>query len=172
MSPDFYIKLALWSRVAGSILFAVVAVWLWYRFAAPAVLKWRDDKNAALADAERRRDEAKADIAVAEAELAGAKRDAEAIRARGAQYARHVREQITGDAASEGRRVIGNARGELERGRMAARSTLRTELLAKALEYARDTAGYLGDEVNRRLIGEVIDSLERRASTSLSTGAV
>jgi F0F1-type ATP synthase membrane subunit b/b' len=161
MNDNFYAQLAIWSQIAGSIAFIAVLVWLWIKFLTPAVVASRDRKNAELAEAEKRRDTAAEEVQVAQRELATSGTEVDAIRARavgdGAQY----REHIVADAVSEGDRLVRNARGELARGRLAAREILRDELVAKALEIARGSARDLGPDTNRRLVGEAVESLER-----------
>ncbi len=53
------------------------------------------------------------------------------------------------------------AQGELERARAAAREQLRTDLVERAMEIARNAAGRLDDGTNRRLVGETVDTAER-----------
>ena len=65
------------------------------------------------------------------------------------------------DAIRDGERQFHNAEGQLQFGRAAARETLRLELIAKALDIARESASRLGDDVDRRLTGDVVESLER-----------
>jgi len=161
MSDQQYANLAVWSQILGAFAFLVVFVWVWMRFLAPAVVASRDRKNAELAEAESARDAAKEEIDVAQRELAVAASEAQAIRSRGHGDAKELQERILADAIREGERLVHNAEGELERGRRAARETLRLELIAKALEIARESAARLGDDANRRLVGDVVETLER-----------
>jgi len=163
MNQAFYEQVALWSQVFGAIAFLAVVVWGWFRFITPAVIAARDQKNAELAEAERRREAAKLETEVARRELAAAGDDAAAIRARSERDAALLQQRILGDASSEGERVVRNAEGELERSRLAARDRLREELLARALEIARESAKNLGSETDRRLMSDVISSLENAA---------
>jgi F0F1-type ATP synthase membrane subunit b/b' len=161
MSDQFYQQVAIWSQVLGSVAFMVLLVYIWIRFVTPAVLKSRDAKNAELTEAERRRDAAKEEIDEARRELARATAEAQSIRNRGAGDAQALRERILADAKREGERQVRNAEGELERGRLAAREALRAELIAKALEIARESASRLSEDTNRRLVGDVVETLER-----------
>jgi len=160
MTNAFYAQLAIWSDVLSAVLFLAFLVWLWVKFLTPAIIASRDRKNAELLQTERRRDEAKAEVQVAQRELETAGGDAAAIRARAEHDAALARERIISDAALEGDRLVRNAEGELDRGRLAARDRLREELVAKALEIARESAKSLGDETDRRLMSGVISSLE------------
>jgi F0F1-type ATP synthase membrane subunit b/b' len=153
--------LARWSQILGSLAFIAVVIWLWIRFLAPAVVASRDRKNAELADAERRRDETKEEIDVARRELASATSEAQAIRSRGERDAQALSERVLAEAKAEGERQVRNAGGELERSRSAAREALRAELIAKALEIARASAANIDENTNRRLIGDVVETLER-----------
>ena len=161
MNGAFYAQLAIWSDILSAVIFLAVLVWLWVKYLTPASMASRDRKNAELLEAERKRDAAKAEVEAARRELEVAGSDAAAIRARAERDAIRARERIVSDAAVEGDRVVRNAEGELGRGRLAARERLRDELLARALEIARESAKKLGAGPDRRLVGEVIDSLER-----------
>jgi F0F1-type ATP synthase membrane subunit b/b' len=151
-----YESLALWSQVGGSIAFFVCVIWLWVRFLAPAVRASQERKNAELADAERRRDEAKAAVATAETQIARADADAAAIAARAERDAAELRQRLVLEARSDGRLAIEHAEGELERGRTAGREQLRSELLWEAMRIARDAAGRIDDATNRRLVNEAV----------------
>jgi F0F1-type ATP synthase membrane subunit b/b' len=160
MNEAFYEQVALWSQVLGAVAFLGIVVWGWFRFVTPAVIVARDQKNAELLEIERRRDAARADVEAARRELEDAGGEVVAIRARAERDAARLRERVVSDAALEGDRLVRNAEGELDRSRLAARDRLRDELLARALEIARDSAKKLGDETNRRLMNEVVSSLE------------
>jgi F0F1-type ATP synthase membrane subunit b/b' len=161
MSDQFYQQVAIWSQVAGSVAFIIVLIYAWNRWITPFMAHQRDIKNAELAEAERRRDAAKEEIDVARRELSTATAESASIRTRGASDAQALRERIVAGAKREGERQVHNADGELERGRLAARDTLRLELIDKALEIARSSASKLGDDTNRRLVGDVVETLER-----------
>jgi len=161
MSDAFYTQLAVWSQVAGSLVFIVFVIWIWNKYITPAVLASRDRKNAELAEAEKRRDAAADEVQLAQRELTNSASEVETIRARAVADAQAYRARLLVEAETEGQRVVRNAGGELARGRMAARETLREELVAKALEIARNSARDLDADTNRRLVGEVVASLER-----------
>jgi F-type H+-transporting ATPase subunit b len=161
MTDASYEQLAVWSQVLGSIAFLVVLVYLFRRFVAPAVAASKERKNAELAEAERRRDAARDLVAVAQHELAVADDDVQAIRERAARDAARERERIVEDAKGEGERLLRNADGELDRGRAAAQEILRDELLAKALEIAREAAAKVDPATNERLVAGVVATLER-----------
>jgi F-type H+-transporting ATPase subunit b len=160
MSEAFYEQVALWSQVLGAVAFLAVVVWGWFRFVTPAVIAARDQKNAELLEAEKRRDAARAEVEVAHRELAAAAADVAAIRARAEHDVALLRERTLTEAKGEGERVVHNAEGELERSRLAARERLREELLARALDIARESAKHVGAETERRLMSDVISSLE------------
>ena len=161
MTDAFYEQLSTGSQVVASILFIVALVILWRKYLTPAVLASQARKNAELADAEARRDAARAETTVAQAEVAKADDDARAIRARAQTDATRTREKILADAKAEAERLAHNADGELERGRTAARDRLRTDLLEKAMQIAREASAHLDEATNRRLIGEAVDAAER-----------
>jgi len=161
MNDGFYEQLAAWSQVVASVLFIVVLVILWRKYLTPAIIKSQASKNAELAESEARRDAARAETDVAAAEIGGAEADARAIRARAEADAKRIRERILSDARAEGERLVRNADGELERGRTAARDRLRTELLEKAMQIAREASLHLDDATNHRLVGEAVDTAER-----------
>lgn len=161
MSDAFYEKLATGSQIVASVLFLVVLVILWRKYIAPAVLASQARKNAELADSEARRDAARAEIDVARAEIAKAEEEARAIAARAQTDASRTREKILASARAEGERLTRNADGELDRARAAARDALRTELLEKAMQIAREASLHLDESTNRRLVGEAVDTAER-----------
>ncbi len=161
MTDASYEALATGSQVVASILFIIALVILWRKYLAPAVLASQARKNAELADSQARRDAALAETTVAQAEVAKADDDARAIRARAQSDATRTREKILADARAEGERLARNAEGELERGRTAARDRLRTDLLEKAMQIAREASAHLDEATNRRLVGEAVDTAER-----------
>ncbi len=161
MTDAFYEQLSTGSQVVASILFIVALVILWRKYLTPAVLASQARKNAELADAEARRDVARAETTVAQGEVAKADDDARAIRARAQTDATRTREKILADAKAEAERLAHNAEGELERGRTAARDRLRTDLLEKAMQIAREASVHLDEATNRRLVGEAVDAAER-----------
>jgi hypothetical protein len=63
-------------------------------------------------------------------------------------------------------RLIQNARGELDRGRIAGRDKLRIEFIEKALNRARELAAQqLTDAANAQLVSKTVDDL------TIGTGA-
>ncbi len=162
MNQAFYVSLAEWSQVAASLLFIAILVYVWVRFINPGIMRSQERKNAELADAERRRDAARADIDDAHQEAGATDVDIRAITERAAGDAKSLRERIVTGAHAEGRRLVDNAQGELERGRLAARERLREALIAKAVDIARSAAAYTDEATNRRLIGETVDAVDRR----------
>ena len=161
MTDASYEALASGSQIVASLLFIVALVILWRKYLTPAVLASQARKNAELADAQARRDAALAETTVAQAEVVKADDDARAIRARAQTDAARTREKILADAKAEGERLERNAEGELERGRTSARDRLRTDLLEKAMQIAREASVHLDDATNRRLVGEAVDTAER-----------
>jgi F0F1-type ATP synthase membrane subunit b/b' len=164
VSDAFYQQVATWSQILGAFAFLAVLVYLWNRFLTPAVLAAQIQKNAELAEAEKRRDAAKAQVAAAELELAKAGEDVGAIGARAVRDAGHLREKILAESKAEGERLLRNAEGELARGRLSARELLREELLTKALQMARESAAGMSETVNSRLVAQVVESLEHGAA--------
>ncbi|HEY8322345.1 MAG TPA: hypothetical protein VIG46_11215 [Candidatus Baltobacteraceae bacterium] len=160
-----YEQIAIWSNVACALIFYVVIVWMWIKFAQPAVLAAQANTNKQLAETERHRDEAKASLDVLRAEIEGAARDAAAIRARAAEFAEHEREAALAEARAAGERGLRNAAGELERAREAARESLRTELLEKALDLAKsDATARVDAGLNARLVGDFVASIPKGAN--------
>jgi F-type H+-transporting ATPase subunit b len=157
-----YDAIATWSQVISSLLFLVVLVYLWIRFIAPAVLAAQENANRRIAETERHRDEAKAALEILSEAIEGAKRDAKAIVVRAEDQASHESQVALDDARGAGERALRNAEGELDRARTAARETLRTELLDRALEIAHGEAKRRVDAgVNTQLVNHFLASLER-----------
>lgn len=162
MNDDsFYVNLALWSQVGGSIAFFIVAIYLWRRFLSPAILAAQTRKNDELAEGERRRDEAKEQVEDAQRLLLAADGDVRAIRARAERDASAERERLMSEAKNDGERLVRNAQGEPDRLRRAARDTLRDELVEQALTIARESAATVDATTNRRLIDEALAAIER-----------
>jgi F0F1-type ATP synthase membrane subunit b/b' len=164
MNAPFYEHVAFWSQFAGSLAFMACVVYGWIRFVTPALVAQRDRKNAELFEAEKRRDNLLAEIDVARSEVAVAEAEAGAIRGRAERDAERVHEHIVAEAQSEGERLVRNAEGELERGRMAARDLLRDELLNRAIEIAMGDAKSLDPSADRVLVESAVASLERGAA--------
>ncbi len=157
-------QIALYSQVAGAVIFAVGLVYLYVRFIAPMIAAQQQARNAELAEAEARRDRAQADIAAARAEVEIADRDAAAIKARGVADAARDREKLLADTNDEGARAVRNAEGELARARASAQSTLRADMIERALQLARAEAAVRVDAAaNARLVTTLVDALERKA---------
>jgi len=160
-----YEQIAIWSNVVCALIFYVVIVWMWIKFAQPAVLAAQANTNKQLAETERHRDEAKASLDVLRAEIEGAARDAAAIRARAAEFAEREREAALAEARAAGERGLRNAAGELERARAAARENLRAELLEKALDLAKsDATARVDAGLNARLVGDFVASIPKGAN--------
>jgi len=161
VSDRTYEEIAVWSQVVASVLFIIALVVIWNRFIAPAVLASQARKNGELAELEKRRDEARAEVEVAQREIASADGDVRSIEQRASADAARLHDKLLADARSEGERLMHGAEGELERARAAARESLRTELLERAMQIAREHATRLDDGINRRLVGDAVDSAER-----------
>lgn len=157
-----YEAIAVWSQVAGSVLFIVVLVWLFNKFMIPAVVAAAKAKNEEIALAERRRDDMKAHVELLRGSLGAAQKDAQAIKARAIDQAQHERERALEESRLAGERQVRSADGELERARAAARESFRNELLEKALGAARSQAASRVDAgTNSRLVDQFLHSLER-----------
>ncbi len=161
MSDATYAAIAIWSEVAGSLLWIAALVYLWMRFAVPAVVSAQERRNAELAAAESRRDAALADAEAAKGELAAAESEAAEIAARAQADAADLRERLIAQARAESERLMRNAGGELERGRAVARDELRASLVEKALAIARDRSSRLDERTDRRLIDETVAVADR-----------
>jgi len=161
VSDAFYEQLAVWSQIVASILFIIVLIYIWNRFIAPAVIASQARKNAELTEAERRRDATRAQVESAQADVTAAENEARAIRSRAATDATRLHDAMLADAARDGDRLVQNAHGELERARGEARDRLRTDLLERAMQIARDAAARLDDSTDRRLVAEAVDVAEK-----------
>ncbi|HWT04286.1 MAG TPA: hypothetical protein VN224_00885 [Xanthomonadales bacterium] len=158
----FFVQVALWSQVAGSVAFLVVLVLLFRKYMIPAVLANQVARNAQLAETEARRTRIQTEAAHARGEIEAADRDAAEIRNRVARMTEHDRARAVEEAKAEGERLVRNAEGELERARLAARDRLRIELIEKALAKARAQApGRVSDAVNKALVEATVDDLAR-----------
>jgi len=155
-----YEVIAQWSEIIGGIAFIIVAVWLFRKYALPAVRSGEISRNADLENAERRRTELRTEVEAARAELDRATVEADAIASRAQGDAQRLRDTIVSEGRREGARLIVNAQGELERGRIAARDQLRIEFIEKALLRARELASaQIDDAMNARLVEKTVDDL-------------
>jgi F0F1-type ATP synthase membrane subunit b/b' len=160
MENTFYEELAKWSEVVGALAFVVVAIVLFYKYLLPMVRNAESARNAELVNAEHRREQLRAEVGKARQDLEQASREALMIRQRGQSDAERERSRIIDEARHEGTRLLANAQGELERGRIAARDRLRIELIEKALGRAREVASQrVDDALNARLVAKTVDEI-------------
>jgi F-type H+-transporting ATPase subunit b len=161
----FFVQVALWSQVAGAVVFLVVLILLFRKYLIPAVDANEKARNAQIAEAEARRTRMQTEASKARGEIEAADRDAAEIRNRVARATEHDRAHALDEANAEGERLVRNAEGELERARIAARDRLRIELIEKALAKARAQAsGRVSDAVNTALVNATVDDLARGKS--------
>jgi F0F1-type ATP synthase membrane subunit b/b' len=155
-----YETIAQYSEIIGGFAFLIVMIWLFRKYALPAVRAGEISRNSDLVNTEHRREQLRDEVAEARGSVESADRDALAIAARAETDARHEHETIIADARREGSRLIHNARGELERGRIAGRDKLRIEFIEKALNRARELAGQqLSEAGDTRLVTKTVDDL-------------
>jgi F0F1-type ATP synthase membrane subunit b/b' len=155
-----YETIAQYSEIIGGFAFLIVAVALFRKFVLPAVRAGEVARNSDLVNTEHRRDQLRDEVAAARGEVEAADRDALAIAARAQDDARHERETIIAAARRDGLHLIANARGELDRGRIAGRDKLRIEFIEQALNRARVLAAeHLSDAGNAELVAKTVDDL-------------
>jgi F0F1-type ATP synthase membrane subunit b/b' len=145
-----YETIAQYSEIIGGFAFLIVSIWLFRKFVLPAIRAGEISRNSDLVNTEQRREELREEVAEARGEVEAADRDAQAILARAETDARHEHETIIADARREGLRLVQNARGELDRGRIAGRDKLRIEFIEQALN--RDAG-------NAKLVAKTVDDL-------------
>ncbi len=159
-----YETIAQYSEIIGGFAFFIVMIWLFRKFVLPAVRAGEISRNADLVNTEHRREQLREEVAAARGEVEAADRDALAIAARAETDARHEQENIIADARREGLRLLQNARGELDRGRIAGRDSLRIEFIEQALNRARELAAQqLSDAGNARLVAKTVEDLTNGA---------
>jgi F0F1-type ATP synthase membrane subunit b/b' len=155
-----YETIAQYSEIIGGFAFVIVMIWLFRKFALPAVRAGEVSRNADLVNSEHRREQLRSEVSAARAEVEAADRDVLAIAARAETDARHEHETIITDARREGLRLLQNARGELDRGRIAGKDKLRIELIEKALNRAREIAQQqLSDDGNAQLVAKTFSDV-------------
>ncbi|HEY6237515.1 MAG TPA: ATP synthase F0 subunit B [Candidatus Elarobacter sp.] len=158
----FFVQIALWSQVAGSVAFLIVLILLFRKYLIPAVDANEKARNAQLAEAEARRTRIQTEAAQARGEIEVADRDAAEIRTRVVRVIERDHAHAVAEATAEGERLVRNAEGELERARLAARDRLRIELIEKALAKARaQAAGRVSDAVDKALVDKTVADLAR-----------
>jgi F-type H+-transporting ATPase subunit b len=157
---QLYLEIAIWSQVLSSFVFMAVLVFMWYRWLLPVFLSAQARSNRAIAEAERHRDEVRAALEALQAEIDGARHDAELIVQRAEDHAEHERQSALEEVGDAGERALENAGKELDRARAAARGRLRGELLGRALRIAReDAARRVGPALDERLIDTFVGTL-------------
>jgi F0F1-type ATP synthase membrane subunit b/b' len=155
--------LAIISQISGALIFVVCAVWMFNRWAQPAIVRYQAGKNAELADAESRREQIKAACNSARTEIERAEEDALEIRSRVQAVARRERAHALKQAQAEAERIVRNAGGELERARLIARDHLRIEFIEKALVKARTVAaGRVDAAIDGRLVEATVADVAAR----------
>jgi F0F1-type ATP synthase membrane subunit b/b' len=170
-SVDLYVKAALWSQVMASGAFVAVLVWLWVKYLQPAILAAQERQNKQIALTERHRDEAKATLDLLRNEIDGAAHDARLIAERAKTQSVRETQAILAEAREAGERAVAGARGEYDRALSAARARLRQELLAKALDRARQRAADRVDAtVDAKLVGAFVTSLKAPAAVPETAG--
>lgn len=164
MSQQLYIEISIWSQVVSSIVFIGVLVYAWQRWLAPVFLAAQARSNQQIAEAERHRSEAKAALDLLRTEIHTAGHDAELIAQRAKTQAEHERQAAIAETNEAGERALEEAHKELQRARAAAQLRLRADLVAQALQVAREDAmRRVGTAVDARVVERFIDSLEQVA---------
>jgi F0F1-type ATP synthase membrane subunit b/b' len=156
-------QLAMISQIAGAVIFVIVAIWMFNKWVKPAVITYQATKNAELAENEARREQMKAAVAAAQAEIDTAQSDAAEIRSRATDVAERERAHALDEARAEAARIVRNAEDELGRARMAARDRLRIEFIEKALVKARaEATRRIDGPIERRLVEATVDDVVQR----------
>ena len=159
----YFEKLALWSQVIGAVVFFAVIVAVFRKLLVPAIRRLQASRNAALAEAEARVDQARHDVTAARAELLAAESIAAGIIAEGEREAQREADHLLVEARHESERLAHNAAGELERTRLAAQSALRARLIERALARAREEiTRRLDPRTDARLVSATIGDLVRQ----------
>jgi F0F1-type ATP synthase membrane subunit b/b' len=159
-----YLEIAIWSQAVSAVLFIGALVFIWNKWIMPVVLAAQARSNAQIAQSERHRDEAKEALGALREEIDSARRDAELIGQRTEIRAQRAREAMLEEATGAGERALREAGGELDRARAAGRLRLRDELLARALQIARqDAVQLVGPALDSRLVERFVGSLEDSA---------
>jgi F0F1-type ATP synthase membrane subunit b/b' len=158
---QLYLRIAVWSQVASSVVFIAVLVWMWFRWLLPVFLSAQDRSNKQIAEAERHRDEVKAALETLRTQIDSAHRDADLIVARAGEHADHERLASLEECKDAGERALADAGKEMDRARAAALRRLRDDVLSRALSVAReDAATRVGPVQDQRLIDTFVQSLE------------
>jgi F0F1-type ATP synthase membrane subunit b/b' len=162
---QLYLQIAVWSQIVSSIVFIGLLIYMWNRWLMPVVLAAQERSNRQIAEAERHRDEVKGALTALRQEIDTARHDAALIGERATRRAQHERELLLQEATEVGERALADAGRELERARTAARHRLRDEILARALQLAREDAALkIGPEFDMRFVDRVTGELEHAAN--------
>lgn len=156
-----YIEIAVWSQIASSIVFIGALVFMWFRWLLPVFMAAQERSNQQIAAAERHRDEVKAALETLRGEIETARHDATLIEGRAEARAEHERQALLQEAKEAGERALADAGLELGRARVAARQSLRDELVKRALVLTREDAARRVDAaVDARIVDRFAGSLE------------
>ncbi len=155
-----YNAISVASQGLSALLFMGVLIFLWFKFAQPAVAAAQEAQNREIEENERHRDESRAAIARLRQEMMDARDDAQAIAERVAIQAERERVQALAEARESGERALNNARGELDLARANAAVQLRDEMLERALVLARsDAAARVTQALHAGLVDAFIGTL-------------
>ncbi|HEV8306605.1 MAG TPA: F0F1 ATP synthase subunit B [Methylomirabilota bacterium] len=140
---------------------------LLYRFAYRPLVGALEARSAAikqqLAEAQAAREQAQRQQAEFEGRLQAAHGEAQALRERALREAAETRERLTADARQEATRLLEAARAEIDQDVRRAKSELRAEVGALAIQIAeRLIQKSLRDEDQERLVREALARMDAR----------
>lgn len=158
----------------GTVAFVIVA-FVVYKKAWPTFISLLDERREKIEDgllaAERAREEIKAEREHLADEVTAARKDAARIREDAQENAKAIIADARSKATTEGQRILESAQRQIEADRIAAESSLRTDVgsLATTLAGRIVGANVADNDVSRQVVDRFLDELE--ASTPANTEA-
>jgi F-type H+-transporting ATPase subunit b len=150
------------AKVVDFVIFVGAIVWLWNKVLVKKLVEHQEAQNKIVADARLHRE--RAELAIAEAQLAieQAKVDSVRMVSVGKAQAGKLIEDERSAALEHAKRIVAHASGELERERYRVRRELLEETVEQAHAKARELAKHEIDAAKQEtLVEQMISDLER-----------
>ena len=152
------------AKLIDFVLFIAFIWWAYVKWGQPALVAHQEAQNRAVEEAERKREEAGAALERAREYLDNGGRDAVRMVEVARLQAERLLTEERAHAEERAKRVLGHARGELERERYRQRRELLIGTVERAYAAARDLARReLDADAQARLIERLVTELEARA---------
>ena len=151
------------AKVIDFFVFVAALVFLYERVLKTQLVRHQENVNKQVAEATRAREQAEAAVVAAQTQLEKAGHDAARMVEVAGQQAERLSAAQRAAAKEHARRVVANARGELERERYRVRHDLLLDTVERAYARAKDIARREFDAAAQaRLVSGLMTELEAR----------